>query len=435
MKTEKHGYTATHNRQYYVDVMDNHYGVYADVTSFIKPANYSTWDSEIDYYGYTEIQDVKITNIFVEDENGNEIELEYSKLSSELQKEITTALDVFSTRVNRRLIMGGNVFPGMNRRYNKDEYLALVDEMTPMFNMIFKVWNVTPTFSDKADFGDMDVVGVTKFTFNVDLLKAVFNLQPFKTHYLIKNNGGVWSLIYKDFQIDLVTCPEHEYEFTKNYMGVGDRGNFVGKIAHMLGLKFGHDGMWLVVRTDDNHQLGEVCLTLNPKEAEAFLDVKPLMDNPKSLEDIFDNVAASKYFNPEVFKLENNNAVARIRDRKRPSYNLFLEYCDNLPEKQWFPRTKDRSIYLPMIFEAFPDAESKYNELWKQKELNDKFKQLLNGNLVQEWLGLTGKELGEMMVILKQHLRPDYVVNQMKTKEAVKEWVVTSYGPEGVYKE
>jgi len=215
--------------------------------------------------------------------------------------------------------MGGNVFPGMNRRYSKAEYLALVDEMTPMFNMIFKVWNVTPTFSDKADFGDMDVVGVTKFTFNVDLLKAVFNLQPFKTHYLIKNNGGVWSLIYKDFQIDLVTCPEHEYEFTRNYMGVGDRGNFVGKIAHMLGLKFGHDGMWLVVRTDDNHQLGEVCLTLDPKEAEAFLDVKPLMDNPKSLEDIFDNVAASKYFNPEVFKLENINAYDGISIDVYPS--------------------------------------------------------------------------------------------------------------------
>jgi len=338
--------------------------------------------------------------------------------------------------------MGGNVFPGMNRRYSKAEYLALVDEMKPMFDMIFKVWNVTPTFSDKADFGDMDVVGVPKFAFNVDVLAAIFNIHavPYGNNLRgmfvpIKNNGGVWSLIYKDFQIDLVTCPEHEYQFTKNYMGVGDRGNFVGKIAHMLGLKFGHDGMWLVVRTDDNHQLGEVLLTLDPKRAEAFLDVKPLMDNPKSLEDIFDNVAASKYFNPEVFKLENNNAVARIRDRKRPSYNKFLEYCDKLPSKQhlWFPRIKDKSVYLSMIFEAFPDAEAKYNELWKQKELNDKFKQLLNGDLVSEWLGLTGPELGKMMVILKQHLRPDYVVNQMKTKEAVKEWVLTNYGSQGVY--
>jgi hypothetical protein len=336
--------------------------------------------------------------------------------------------------------MGGNVFPGMNRRYSKAEYLTLVEEMKPMFNIIFKVWNVTPTFSDKTDFGDMDVVGVPKFMFNVDVLAAVFNIHavPYGNNLRgmfvpVKNNSGVWSLIYKDFQIDLVTCPEHEYQFTKNYMGVGDRGNFVGKIAHMLGLKFGHDGMWLVVRTDDNHQLGEICLTLYPKEAEAFLDVKPLMDNTKSLEDIFDNVAASKYFNPEVFKLENNNAVARIRDRKRPSYNKFLEYCDKLPEKQWFPRTKDKSIYLPMIFRAFPHAIEKYNDLWKQKELNDKFKQLLNGDLVSEWLGLTGVELGKMMVILKQHLRPAYVVNQMKTKEAVKEWVLTSYGPEGVY--
>lgn len=343
--------------------------------------------------------------------------------------------------------MGGNVFPGMNRRYTKAEYLALEVEMKPILDTIFKVWNVAPTFSDKADFGDMDVVGVTKFPFNVDVLAAVFNIQyisssfedilswnsqKLNTVYPIKNNGGTWSLIYKEFQIDLITCPEFEYEFTKNYIGVGDRGNFVGKLAHMLGLKFGHDGMWLVVRTEDNHQLGEVCLTRDPKIAEAFLDVKPL-DNPQSLEDIFENIAASKYFNPEVFKLENNNAVARIRDRKRPSYNKFLEYCDKLPEKQWFPRTKDKSVYLPMIFRAFPHALEEYNVLWKQKELNDKFKQLLNGDLVQEWLGLTGKELGEMMVILKQHLRPDYVVNHMKTREAVKEWVLDAYGPNGRY--
>lgn len=338
--------------------------------------------------------------------------------------------------------MGGNVFPGMNRRYTKAEYLALEVEMKPIFDIIFKIWNVAPTFSDKADFGDMDVVGVTKFPFNVDVLAAIFNIYQVKPgtkmgvnypFYPIKNNGGTWSLIYKQFQIDLITCPEHEYDFTKNYIGVGDRGNFVGKLAHMLGLKFGHDGMWLVVRTDDNHQLGEVCLTRDPKVAEAFLDVKPL-DNPQSLEDIFDNVAASRYFNPEVFKLENNNAVARIRDRKRPSYNKFLEYCDKLPEKQWFPRTKDKSIYLPMIFRAFPHALEEYNILWKQKELNDKFKQLLNGDLVSEWLELTGPELGKMMVILKQHLRPDYVVNHMKTKEAVKEWVLIEYGSNGVNK-
>lgn len=335
--------------------------------------------------------------------------------------------------------MGGNVFPGMNRRYTKAEYLALEVELKPIFDTIFKVCNVAPTFSDKADFGDMDVVGVPKFTFNTEVLAAVFNINavPYGNNLRgmfipVKNNGGTWSLIYKEFQIDLITCPEFEYEFTKNYIGVGDRGNFVGKIAHMLGLKFGHDGMWLVVRTEDNHQLGEVCLTRDPKVAEAFLDVKPL-DNPQSLEDIFDNVAASSYFNPEVFKLENNNAVARIRDRKRPSYNKFLEYCDKLPEKQWFPRVKDKSVFLPAIFMAFPHALEEYDVLWKQKELNDKFKQLLNGDLVSEWLGLTGPELGKMMVILKQHLRPDYVVNHMKTKEAVKEWVLDAYGPNGSY--
>jgi hypothetical protein len=198
-------------------------------------------------------------------------------------------------------------------------------------------------------------------------------------------------------------------------------------------LKFGHDGMWLVVRTDDNHQLGEVCLTLDPREAEAFLNIKPLTHSPKRLEDIFENIAASKYFNPEVFELENNNHVARIRDRKRPSYNAILEWCKHLPKRDYFPRVKDKSIYLDHIFNAFPNAKEEYEELWAKKELNDKFKLLFNGDLVSEWLGLEGKALGEMMVILKQHLRPEYVVTKMKTVEAVREWVLDSYGPNGTY--
>lgn len=324
--------------------------------------------------------------------------------------------------------MGGNVFPGLNRRYAKDEYLALVEELKPKFDMLFSVWNVTPTFESKDSFGDMDIIGVPRFAFNKDVLVAVLDIQlagfltGAKSQYPVKNNGGTWSVIYKEFQLDLVTCPEKEYEFTKNYMGVGDRGNFVGKIAHMLGLKFGHDGMWMVVRASDAHQLGEVLLTLDPKRAEEFLDIKPCVD-PKTLEDIFENIAASKYFNPEVFLLENNNNVARVRDRKRPSYNAILEWCKHLPSREYFPRVKDKSIYLDMIFESFPEAKAEYDELWRQKEIQDKFKTMFNGDLVSEWTGYTGQELGKWMVIFKQHLRPEYVVKHM-TAQDVENFVV-----------
>lgn len=325
--------------------------------------------------------------------------------------------------------MGGNVFPGLNRRYGKDEYLALADELKPKFDVLFSKWNVAPTFESKETFGDMDVVGVPRFAFSVEILAVAFGLHyspPEKLlKYLtpIKNNGGTWSLIYKDFQLDLITCPDKEYEFTKRYMGVGDRGNFVGKLAHQLGLKFGHDGLWMVVRTDDNHQLGEILLTLDPDVAEKFLDVKPLV-NPKTLEDIFENVAASRYFNPEGFLLENNNAVARVRDKKRPSYNAMLEWSSKLPVPNggWFPRVKDKSVYLDRIFLAFPDAKKEWTELWHKKEVLDKFRVMFNGDLVSEWTGLQGKQLGEFMVILKQHLRPEYVVNNM-TPEMVEQFV------------
>jgi len=64
---------------------------------FVKPPDYSTWDSDYDFYGYTEVRDINIINIFTEDENGEigeTIEVQFSQLSKQVQKEIEAALDV-----------------------------------------------------------------------------------------------------------------------------------------------------------------------------------------------------------------------------------------------------------------------------------------------------------------------------------------------------
>lgn len=314
--------------------------------------------------------------------------------------------------------MGGNVFPGLNRRYSRMEYQIVEDFLSDsVFSSLFEKFQICPYLPEKETFGDMDVICVPYTSLTEERLK-----DWFKTNY-VKRNGNTWSLLYDELQVDLIVSNHQEYGFCCNYHGMYDRGNFIGKIAHILGLKFGHDGLWLPVRTSDDHKLGDILLTRDPRVAEDFLDIKPLV-NALSFEDIFDNIVASKYFNPEVFLLENNNAVARVRDRKRPSYHKFLHMCQTLAPRQWFPRTEDKSVHLQTIFAAFPNAFKEYRILWARKEKIDTVREKFNGHLVSEWTGLMNKELGEYMVLLKTLLTDDEILGM--TKEQLREFVLAN---------
>ena len=87
-------YTTTEQHTYEIELNDKTYSVLVNVGLFVKPPDYDTWDSDYDFFGYTEVNNIKITNIFTEDENGIETEVEFSQLSKQLQKEIDAALDV-----------------------------------------------------------------------------------------------------------------------------------------------------------------------------------------------------------------------------------------------------------------------------------------------------------------------------------------------------
>ena len=97
MNRNKHGYKTTEQQTYEIEVNNKTYSVQVDVTLFVKPPDYSCFDSDLDHLGYTEVENIKIMNIFTEYEKGEigeTIEVEFSQLSSEVQKEIEAALDV-----------------------------------------------------------------------------------------------------------------------------------------------------------------------------------------------------------------------------------------------------------------------------------------------------------------------------------------------------
>lgn len=308
--------------------------------------------------------------------------------------------------------MGGNLFRSKFNvetvRLPRADYEKLIGELTPKFEQLFTKFNVCPALTSKQDFGDMDVVCVVRNPNKLSSdLKAMFDTN------LVFKNGTTTSFVYKNFQIDLIASPDEEFEFCKFYFGSADAGNFYGKLAHSLGCKFGHDGLKLPVRLSDDHLLGEVVLTRDPRVACEFLDVEMKTDFDY-FEDVFENVSKSKYFNPESYKLENNNAVARVRDKKRPMYRLFLSLCElykeQNPDRKFFQRSKDKSVFLPLIYAAFPHVKEEYEKLIDKKNKLEAYREKFNGDIVKEKTGLEGKELGRFMTEFKSRYSQDDVL-------------------------
>jgi hypothetical protein len=300
--------------------------------------------------------------------------------------------------------MGGRALNGVvfTRRYEKNEYFKLRDEVTSKLIAAFgRHFHFVAAYSDKESFGDLDIV-VDKAEISQSWLEG-FIIEGLKSKGLVKNSD-VWSFEYKEFQIDLVFAVWPDW--TVLWMDFNDVSNLVGRVAHKFGLKFGQNGMYLPVR-DGDEKLGEILVSRNFDACLDFLGFDSAWHERgfDSLDDIYRFVSSSKYFNKDIYLLDNRNAKSRIRDAKRPTYTGFLKYCETLPsDHPKYEFNPDKSSYLDMIFDWFQSYHSvplQYNALLKERASEKAFKLKFNGGLVRGYTGLEGKELGIFMTKLR----------------------------------
>ena len=316
--------------------------------------------------------------------------------------------------------MGGNALKNTNtRRYNADEYNALVNEVVDKLPQYLWRIAVIPAYRSKESYGDMDVLIDTLV--DVDEIRSIFNPNE------VVKNGDVISFDYKEFQIDLIFSPEAEFNYALSYFSYNDLGNLIGKLAHKLGLKHGHSGLVLPIRNGEN-KFADILLTTDHDETLRFLGLDPEVfhEGFDNLTEIFEYVATSPYFDPESYKLENLNAVGRMRDKKRSTYNLFLKFCESY-EGSRFVGNKDKTVYYEKIFDAFPVAKYEFATAVARVALLQLAATKFNGELVQEWTGLSGKDLGWFMRDLRQkfELSPEMVVTSSEDK--IKSIVMDSF--------
>lgn len=309
--------------------------------------------------------------------------------------------------------MGGNCIKNPYiRRYNTDEYFKLCDDVIRKISFGDNTWlsvEVIPSYRNKESFGDMDILYST-FTERPFTKNKIQEMFPDTKEIVVNTN--VTSFEYKEFQIDLIHVSNDIVDYAVNYFSFSDLGNLIGRIAHRFGLKHGHKGLFLPLRDGDN-KFAEILLTDDYSTALKFLDLDPVKFKQgfDDLEDIFQYVTSSKWFHPDSYDLAERSHMHRTRDKKRVTYQKFLEHIKNW-QGEVIPINRNKQEYLEQIFDFFPGTQQQFKEKMAEISMNRIYKEKFNGILVSKITDLREKELGEFMKSLRNlfWFRPENIV-------------------------
>lgn len=290
---------------------------------------------------------------------------------------------------------------------------------------------VIPSYANKPDFGDIDVLVSTQDDEGIDYVAVASALGSSQivrngevTSFGLPVLGGCTTASGRPtaggcttagglFQVDLIQSREEAFDFALRYFSFNDLGNLLGRVAHKAGFKLGQYGLLYPLRDPLGNLIVELLVTHDWGRALSLLGYDPesyergYNGGFRDLTDIFSFVLTSRYCNRNIYLLENRNATSRIRDRKRKTYSEFLEWLHHVPENampsfNWSDKDDARKEFLGRAFENFPEFFERYQEAVRQERMTARFKEKFNGILVGKVTGLTGKDLGLLMSFIRK---------------------------------
>lgn len=301
------------------------------------------------------------------------------------------------------------------RRYQREEYDALEAKMLAKLREDFSQANTPRFFHNKESFGDMDIL-ISTDGFNRNMREYIeTEFQPNE----IFHNGNCWSFDVEGLQIDLITTSGANYQAYLNYLSFNDLGNFIGRIAQKLGLKYGQEGLWYLHQFK-GQKIAKIIVSQDLEKIYTFLGLQynEWVKGFNELEDIFEFVATSPYFDADSFQLKNLNRVNRERNFKRKSYMLFLDWIEKNASDRSYHFEADTSKYLEYIESYFPESnltkEIRKAEYERTRALYVQSK--FNGGEVMKRFNLQGKELGDALKKFRDYIElnhnfDDYIIN------------------------
>lgn len=299
-------------------------------------------------------------------------------------------------------------------KYRKD-----VETILELYNIDYKI---PLYYRDKKDFGDLDIL--IKTSTPTSLLLNIF--KDCECSY--DKPETIISFNYKNFQIDFIKIKPEDIDIAFHYYSYNDLGNLIGQLAKMNYLKFGWDGLKY------NHyvrgqKLGVIYISKNIDKILSFLDLSPskFHNGFDTIQEVFDYVCKSIYFNPYVSDLEpygyNDAGVAlyyinkinRERNSKRKTYMEWLDYIKKYKNgKENYKFRSDFNIEdaYDRIDEFFPEVyfKERLEHIQRIEDNRIKTGKKFNGNIIIELLPDLQKEDRQFFIdSFKEHIIKKYV--------------------------
>ena len=315
--------------------------------------------------------------------------------------------------------MGGkalNKYGVFTERKNTEEFLRIGEELKDRILWDFDGPNqdifgeIVTCYRTKPDHGDLDLLVHVPEGVQIDWRMYIMN--AFKPN-AININSGVYSFDYQGFQIDIIPIPAAQWNTATVYFSYDPLGNIMGKTYHKFNLSYGWEGLFYKYRNSHGTNSANILLSTDVRRIYEFggYDYDRYLNGFDTLEEIFRFCIDSKYFDVEMFQMENLNSIDKKRNRKRGSYHLFLNYLKDNGIDTKFEFNRDKEYYLLDIDNAFPEANlmDKLHDLQVKDEMQQAIAEKFNGEVIMEWIpGISGKELGAAIGKFKQHLDDNF---------------------------
>lgn len=266
---------------------------------------------------------------------------------------------------------------------------------------------ISKCYRNKETHGDLDLLVKIDQKFNhkhinlYDYIKETFKPNA------IYSNSGVNSFDYQEFQIDIIPIRESNWVTAKTYFSYDPLGNLMGKVFHKFGLSYGWDGLKYKFRNFNGNLSEDITISKDPEKIFSFGDYNynRFLEGFNEMEEIFEFVLESKYFDNNNFKIENFNHTDRKRNIRRSSFNAFIQYLEDNQIERRYNFNKNKRNYIDYIDSFFPETnfKNKLRILEEKNELNKQLANKFNGKIIMSWFpNLLGKELGDTITNFKK---------------------------------
>lgn len=337
--------------------------------------------------------------------------------------------------------MGGNATKHLGtQRVNKQQFEQCCNMLNNMLQQYIVEKNlqtkekfcVIESYQDKQDFGDIDFLSTIdrqifeKLVEKTENINIVAKAEQFS--YAIEFKLASDELVF--VQVDYIKSNLEDFDFSKNFFAFNDLGNLIGRIAAQAGFSFGFDGLKRKIYVDNRGDIindlysNETSVTSLVENARLFkneldrailktsiivtkdfdnalkflgFDVERFKQGFNNMNEVFEFVVSSTFFNKDAFLFENRNHKARARDKKRSNYLAALEYFQNKKDKK-------KQLSLSHIKKEFPKFKTEYQNLERQIKSDFIDKIVFSNDNIMESLNYQSESEDRNLNPFKEHL-------------------------------